>query len=165
MQQLQHGRPRWAPMTNGLTRSFGDVCFQVVYVIDGNVTPVGTADINDTSAIIRVEHRNVSFLFTGDLSQSVAQRVMSSPLRDRLHVTVLKAPHHGAEGMAADSFFDVVNPGVLVVPAPEWLWNSERCQRIRKWATAHSVGIYVNGVNGNIVVSSDGQRIAVETDK
>jgi len=149
------------PMVPGMTWALGpNVQLECLYCFDGIHTPVGLTDINDTSAILRLTHRQVRFLFTGDLGPALGND-LAKTAPDRLRADVLKVPHHGAEALPDTHFFDAVCPGAMVVPAPAALWNSERCKKVRDLTSRYPA--YVNGLVGNIVVESDGRQIQIRS--
>ena len=123
----------------------------VLFAHDGIHTPVGKTDVNDMSAIMLLSNADMRALFTGDLNLALGSFLADSK-DTRLKAQFLKMPHHGAENLAPNSFFDWVNPSVVIVPAPEKLWLSERSSRARNWAAAKMVGTYVTGSEGSVTV-------------
>ncbi len=138
------------------------ILMRVLYVFDGIDTPVGPTDINDTSAVIMVEHGEMRYLFPGDLNQSLGQYITENADIVPIRANVLKAPHHGTEGLAPDEFFHAVSPGAMIVPAPAGLWMSDRSARVRNLAGRYPA--YVNGLHGHITVKSFGDRFEIETE-
>lgn len=138
-----------------------DISLQVLYVFDGVNTPIGPTDINDTSAVMMLTHGRLKFLFSGDLNRPLGRYITQRAGLVPLNADILKAPHHGAEGLPDDEFFHAVNPRAMIVPAPAALWSSERYDRIRR--LAEGIPTYVNGLHGHITVKSDGQRYTIET--
>lgn len=140
------------------TEKAGDVYFdaegirlELLFVHDGVHEPIGPTDANDTSAILLLTVGTQRVLFPGDLNNKVGTYLVNQ--KDaRLSATLLKAPHHGTEGCAPNSFFDLVSPTSVFVPAPEELWKSDRSRRIREyWAKAH-IPAYVTGIVGRVHV-------------
>jgi len=130
----------------------GKVSLEVLYAYDGINTPVGPTDINDMSLIMLLSNDNMKVLFTGDLNQKLGSYLAG--LGDRkLKAQFLKMPHHGAESLAPNAFFDWVDPRVVVVPAPAKIWNSDRCKQARDWVEGKQLAHYVTGSSGNFSVS------------
>jgi competence protein ComEC len=138
------------------------VGMEVLYIFDGINTPVGKTDINDMSAVIMVTHGKNRFLFTGDLNNKIGTYIAQNATDIR--ADVLKVPHHGTESLAPNSFFEKVNPEILIVPSPKGLWESKRSARVRKLARERNYRTYVNGIHGDIIVKSDGKSISIEHD-
>lgn len=135
---------------------------KVLYVYNGIDTPVGSTDINDMSVISMLYHGNNKFLFTGDLNKKLGTYIAKDTLD--IHADILKAPHHGTEGFAPNSFFEKVSPKVLIVPSPKHLWFSKRSKRTRDLAIDHNYTTYVNGYNKHITITSDGENYSISTD-
>ena len=78
---------------------------------------------------------------------------------------ILKFPHHGAEGFAVNEFLDKVNAKVTIVPAPEFLYISERSKRTRNYVKDNNMTAYVNGIDGHISVVSREGGFSIHTEK
>ncbi len=152
------------PIHTGDTLSFDKESYmKVLYVYNGIKTPVGPTGINDMSVVSMLYHGKHKFLFTGDLNRKLGEYIAQDDVD--IQADILKAPHHGAEGFAPNSFFEKVNPKVLIVPAPKLLWFQKRSKRTRDLAIQHNYITYVNGYNHNITVISDGTNFTIQTDK
>jgi beta-lactamase superfamily II metal-dependent hydrolase len=128
---------------------FGTVELSAIHTHDGKRLPVGPSDINDLSVIMLLRVGDIKALFTGDLNLKFGSHLAS--LQDpKLKAQLLKVPHHGAESLAPNSFFDWVDPEAGFVPAPALLWRSTRCERVRNWFDSRKKPAYVTGVNGSV---------------
>ncbi len=128
----------------------GDATLRVLHAYDGFNTPVGTVDVNDLSLIMRLEHGPTSVLFTGDLNNLLGEYLAKH--KTDMKATLLKAPHHGAEGTAPDGFYETVAAEQVLVPAPALLWCSERSARTRNWFASRNLPSHVNGLHGHVSV-------------
>jgi competence protein ComEC len=136
---------------------------EVLYVYDGFDTPVGHTDINDMSAITLIRDGKNRFLLTGDLNKALGAWLAKHGTN--LKADVVKMPHHGTEDLAPDSFFEKVAPRDIIVTAPQKLWCSKRSKRIRDLAAKHHYGVYVNGFQGDITVTSCSEGYTITTQK
>ncbi len=127
---------------------------KVLYVFDGINTPVGKTDINDMSAITMIYDGENRFLLTGDLNKKLGTW-LAKHAKD-LQADILKVPHHSAESLAPNSFFDLVSAKQFIVPAPANYWTQEwdRTQRVKKYVADHNIPTYINGIHGHITVTS-----------
>jgi competence protein ComEC len=123
---------------------------EVLYAYDGLDTPIGRTDINDTSVILRLTHGRIKALFTGDLNQAMGAYLARNGVG--LEANILKVPHHGAESVAPNEFFDRVAPTLALAPAPAGLWQSERNRRVREHLRSMGVATLVNGLDGDVTV-------------
>lgn len=139
-----------------------DVRLEVLYAYDGVTTPVGRTDVNDTSVILLLTHGKTKALFTGDLNQALGAYLARKG--SRLEAHILKVPHHGAESVAPNEFFDRVAPRLALAPSPPSLWLSDRNRRVRQYLQAKGVETLVSGMNGAVTVRlrGDGYVAAVE---
>jgi len=117
-------------------------------------------DLNDTSLVVKVEHHNVAFLFTGDIQDDVEERLVLSGLP--LKADVLKVPHHGSNTASTFPFIFAVRPrlailscgqGLKHLPSPTALHRYERL-------SIPVLGTYQYGL---IEVRSDGNTITWKT--
>ncbi len=136
---------------------------EVLYVYDGIHTPVGKTDINDMSAIMMLYDNGRRFLFTGDLNMKLGKYLADNA--SNIKADVLKVPHHGTEGLAPDSFFEKVNPKILIIPSPKNLWCSKRSSRIRNLAKKNGYKVYINRFHWTITVISNNGKITVKTER
>lgn len=128
----------------------GPVRLAVLYAFDGTDTPVGRTDINDTSAILRLEAGRWSVLFSGDLNAKLGAYLAKHG--SGFEADFFKLPHHGADSAAPDAFFDRVGAKAAFVPGPAALWRSERGTRMRTYFETRGVPVYVNGEHGHVTV-------------
>lgn len=128
----------------------GQTRVEVLYAFDGLDTPIGRTDVNDTSVILRLTHGRLKALFTGDLNQAMGAYLAQTGMG--LEADILKVPHHGAEGVAPNEFFDRVAPTLALAPAPTGLWQSPRNRRVREHLRAMGVLTLVNGLDGEVTV-------------
>jgi competence protein ComEC len=140
---------------------------KVLYVFDGINTPIGETDINDMSAITMIYDGKNKFLLTGDLNKKLGTWLAKNA-KD-IKADILKVPHHSAESLAPNSFFDTVSAKQFIVPAPANFWNIDwdRTKRVKEYAQEHNITTYITGINGNITITSyDNQyNITIERKK
>lgn len=75
-------------------------------------------DSNDYSAVIMLEYKNKKFLFTGDASTEIEQRLINL-YKDELKADILKVGHHGSKGSTSLDFLKYVKPSIAVIPVGE----------------------------------------------
>jgi competence protein ComEC len=67
---------------------------------------------NDLSLVLRLEYRDFSMLFTGDISEKIEKVLVANPLQ--LKADVLKGPHHGSRFSNSQSFIKTVHPSTVI---------------------------------------------------
>jgi competence protein ComEC len=135
------------------------------------------ADYNVNSMVLRLDHGEVCFLLTGDVSGEVESRLVEN--RAWLDCTVLKAAHHGDADSTTEPFLEAVAPEVVVISVgaenrfrlPHWetlkrlearaeqpapsLWRGRRSE----------LAIYRTDRRGTVEVVSDGRTYWVRTEQ
>lgn len=83
------------------------------------LNPVGEkelSDSNDNSIVLKIEYKNIAFLFCGDIKDRAMSRLL--PVGNFLRSDIVKIPHHGGNPgnrKAAESFYSLVSPEISVV--------------------------------------------------
>lgn len=69
---------------------------------------------NDSSAVVKLEYLDKSFLFTGDISSRAEEKLLEK-YSVQLDSDVLKVAHHGSKTSSSSEFLDVVSPKYSVI--------------------------------------------------
>lgn len=69
------------------------------------------SNLNNCSAVVRIEYGDTVMLFTGDAEQEIETHLLGS----EIDADVLKVGHHGAGSSSAPSFIKAVSPKVAVI--------------------------------------------------
>jgi competence protein ComEC len=155
-----HGIPVQHMKIGDIFRPQENADLKVLVIFDGKNTPIGQTDINDTSAIMKLECGKESILFTGDLNLPLSNYLIKNS--NNLKADILKVPHHGAESVASNAFFDAVSPKLALVPSPKGLWLSDRSKRIRDYFKEKNIPVLVSGIDGNVTVILYKDRYEIE---
>ena len=109
---------------------------------------------NDTSIVVNLVFKDVSFLFTGDISNKIEKKLT-------VDSDILKVAHHGSKTSSSPEFLQAVSPEVVVIsvgenkyghPAPEVLANLKQ----------FNIEILITKELGDIKVISDGNSFKVK---
>ncbi|MEW6244463.1 MAG: MBL fold metallo-hydrolase [Bacillota bacterium] len=129
------------------------------------VAPVssGYQNVNDWSAVLRIEYGDTAFLFAGDAEAKSEEEMISSGVK--LAADVLKVGHHGSGTSTTPGFLTAVSPAIAVIsvgagnryghPAPETLARLE----------STGTEVYRTDLHGTVKVVSDGNSVMVQTKK
>ncbi|MDJ0955754.1 MAG: MBL fold metallo-hydrolase [Arenicellales bacterium] len=134
-----------------------DITLKVVYVHKGE------ADINDTSAVLRLVYGNISVLFTGDINQQIGKYLAQNDYA--LKSTIVTAPHHGVESAAPNEFLSKTNADVLMVSNSANHWLGKRGKRMRQFALNNGMRTYVTGLHGNVVVTLERNHFTIDHER
>lgn len=111
---------------------------------------------NDNSLVIHLTFRDISFLFTGDISRKAEKELLNNGAD--LHSDVLKVGHHGSKSSNSKDFYQAVSPEYAVISVSEYdkkLPNRQTVDLIEESGTI----LYRTDINGSIIIASDGKRI------
>lgn len=78
----------------------------------------GLSGKNDRSVVVRLEYRNESFLFVGDIEKAAEQVMLDEFTQDQRRLVdadVLKVGHHASDTSSTVRFINAVSPDVAVV--------------------------------------------------
>jgi len=134
-----------------------DACF---------AAPVGDTyeDLNNYSTVIKILYGNNSFLFTGDAEEeSEAEMLLSSVVC--LQADVLKIGHHGSTSSTTDAFLEIVSPQYAVIMCGKNNDYGHPHEETIEKLTKAGIEIYRTDQQGNIVMTSDGNNIEINTVK
>jgi competence protein ComEC len=70
-------------------------------------------EADNNSLVMKIEGKNESFLFTGDIEEEAEEDVVH--LGKWLKSNVIKVPHHGSKTSAYKPFFEAVSPDVAII--------------------------------------------------
>ncbi len=98
--------------TTGLQLRLGDEA--LLTVLNPNDPPLrGTrSDLNSNSVVLRLDHEDISFLFTGDAEDPTERALLSADLQ---RVDVLKVAHHGSGHSTSSAFLKAAAPTYALV--------------------------------------------------
>lgn len=120
-------------------------------------------DLNDYSAVVKLEYGNQSFLFAGDAgTESEAQMLDSGA---DLKATVLKVAHHGSYSSSEGWFLSAVEPSYAVIMVGTGnSYGHPHAQTLDRLSASGAV-IYRTDLNGTIVFSTDGSDMQIYTER
>jgi len=116
--------------------------------------------LNNTSLVLKLQFRDVSFLLPGDIGREAEYRIMREghPVESDL----LKVPHHGSASSSSSVFLERVQPTYAILSVGErnigHLPNPEVMRRYRRIGSK----IYRTDRDGAITVMTDGEKIEIK---
>ena len=139
----------------GDTFTLDDALFEIIYVGDDE------SDLNSTSIVLRMDHGNNSFLFTGDSTASVEKQILNS----NIDVDVLKVGHHGSTYSNSLDFLKRVSPEYAIIEVGKDNKYNHPHETVLKRLNSLNVKIYRTDESGTIVMESDGNVLNIKTIK
>lgn len=119
--------------------------------------------LNNSSIVIKLTYNKNSFLFVGDAETEEEQYLID--LGRDLSADVLKVGHHGSKDATSENFLAKVKPKIAVIEVGRE--NQFGHPNARTIGRLERIGakIFRTDLNGKIKLTSDGQKIAVKTEK
>jgi competence protein ComEC len=114
-------------------------------------------NINNASLVMRMEHGETSFLFTGDAERASEQWLTANS--SYLRSDVLKVGHHGSRTSTTEEFLTAVSPTIAVIQSGANNRFGHPHAEVIERLHAHNVTIYRNDQLGTIRFITNGQRI------
>jgi competence protein ComEC len=134
-----------------------------MHVLGPSAESFTSAQMNDTSLVLKVSWDNVSFLLTGDIQAFGEGALLDS--RADLHATALKVPHHGSSTSSSAAFLDAVQPQVAVVSIgannPYHHPSADVIERLQ----ADGSLVLRTDQAGTVSMSTDGEHLWIDTQR
>ena len=119
----------------------GELGFKCLY-------PTGDEDIedqNEASIVMRMDYKNLSVLFTGDIASSTETQVMKVADKEMLNCDILKVCHHGSKNSSSPDFLEAVNPKIYLVS----------CGLMNRYGHPHKDALERMGAEGGKILRTD----------
>lgn len=137
--------------------SLGDANFKILAPVEDD------DELNNMSVVLKMTFGNNSFLFTGDAEKKVENALLE--LDTDLSADVIKIGHHGSSTSTSDKFLKAVSPEIAVISVGEdnryGHPDYETVERLAKYG----VKTYMTKDDGDIVITSDGNKLSVTCQK
>lgn len=122
----------------------------------------GYDDLNNYSIVIKLTHKNKSFLFMGDAQNKSEKEIFS---KYNLKADVLKCGHHGSRTSTGKEFIKRVAPSYVIISCGKNnRYGHPHEQTLKKLENA-KVKVYRTDLNGNIVINLKDQEMTIKTEK
>ncbi len=131
-------------------------------VLSPNDAFASTADSNSASLVMKLTWGNVSFLLTGDIEAQVEDALVRSGVD--LKSTVLKVAHHGSATSSSAAFLDAVDAKVAVVSVGAGNPYGHPVRDVIERLDDDAMVLRTDE-RGTIELTTDGQRVWVETER
>lgn len=139
----------------GMVLHLDQVAFEVLW--PQSAQDLKTKKRNDTSVVIRVTYGKTSFLFTGDMTSYVEERLNhSGTLTD---VDVLKVPHHGSITSSSEEFLDAVKPEITLISVGKNNTYGHPHPVVVRRLKQRGMKVLRTDEVGDVTIISDGHRV------
>jgi competence protein ComEC len=137
-----------------LIYTWGSVSAHILNPVSGLIDP----DQNDASVVILLDHNNIEFLFTGDISSIEEAEIVArgTPVA----AEILKVPHHGSKYSASADFLSEVQPNEAVISVGSNSYGHPTDETLTRLLSA-GARIWRTDESGTILVTSDGDTYSI----
>ena len=122
-----------------------------------NPHPGPRGNLNNASIVLRLQHGQNSFLFTGDAERELEQWMVNSGII--LSSCVLQIPHHGSQSSSTEIFLDAVNPSDAVISLGLNNQHNHPHQSVINRLNARNIRIHRTDQLGTIRMITNGRYI------
>ncbi|MGE5418298.1 MAG: MBL fold metallo-hydrolase [Acidobacteriota bacterium] len=120
-------------------------------------------ELNNWSVVLRVQYKKTAFLLTADAGHAAEREMIDSG--ENLQANVIKISHHGSSDASTPAFLRNVKPQYAVISVGQGNDYGHPHQQTVNELLAMGARIYRTDQSGSIVVSSDGEKISIESSK
>ena len=113
---------------------------------------------NDFSIVLRIDHGEDSFLFTGDAQEESKKEMLSAGMD--VSVDVLKVSHHGSKKSSIRQFLEAVSPKYAVISCAKGNDYGHPHAPVLRTLRRLGAQLYRTDDQGTVVCYSDGVNIA-----
>ncbi|GAB7011264.1 lamin tail domain-containing protein [Halorubrum trueperi] len=145
----------------GDTIDFGDVDVDVLGPPDPYLE---NEDRNENSIVLKLTHGKTSVLLSGD-AEDDQEAYLVDEYGSELESTILKAGHHGSASSSSGAFLDAVDPQAVVISSAYDSQYGHPHQEVLQRLSERSLPAYWTATHGNIILTSDGQNVTVQTQR
>lgn len=118
----------------------------------------GASNSNDSSLVVMIQYGNFRFLFTGDISSTIENKIVSSG--KNLKCDVLKVPHHGSAGSSSASFLSATSAKYGVICVGSNSYGHPTSAALGRLSSA-GISVYRTDKNGTVVFSTNGSTLTL----
>lgn len=121
------------------------------------------SNLNNYSVSILLTYGENKFIFTGDAEKEVEEDIINTKIN--IDADLMKMGHHGSTTSSSEEFLDKISPQIAIITCGVDNSYGHPHQEILDTLTKRNVETYRTDLQGNIIVSSDGKNIEIETEK
>lgn len=94
-----------------------DLYINVLWPADDKLITQNT--LNNNSIVMKLEYKDFSCLFTGDIEKIAEQELLKTLDKNELKSTILKVAHHGSKTSTTQQFLEAVKPQIVLIGVGE----------------------------------------------
>jgi beta-lactamase superfamily II metal-dependent hydrolase len=123
-------------------------------------------DINSSSAVLKLNYKDTSFLFSGDATKETEKDILEDAKEegrlDELDIDVYKVAHHGSDSSNSAEFLNAIKPELSIISVGKGNQYGHPHGPVLERLKALNTIILTTMDEGTIKVHSDGEQISYE---
>ncbi|MBT9170975.1 MAG: ComE operon protein 3 [Actinobacteria bacterium] len=116
-----------------------------------------SAELNDTSLVMKFENEKVKILFTGDIGKNIEDYLIG---KYDLDIDILKVGHHGSKFSSGEKFLAEASPKISVIGVGKNSYGHPTTETLNRLASIGSQ-IFRTDKDGTIKLIVDNQKINI----
>ena len=116
-------------------------------------------DSNNTSIVAKLFFGNNSFLFTGDIYNSVENKLIKEEIN--LDSDILKISHHGSKTSSINEFLEKVSPNIAIISLNKDNKYGHPHQEVLERLEKYDIKTLRTDLDGDIRIISDGKNLKI----
>lgn len=168
-----------SPSTPGNSEEYNKLCnlindnkIECRYVKSGKVFSIGygcildilaidmVQDTNDSSIVMKICYYDNSFLFTGDASSTVLNKIMNEGCD--ISADVLKIPHHGSDSSSPILFLKETGARIALISVGRDNQYGHPTENVLRRLKSNKTAVYRTDKDGTVILRGDGKDIDCE---
>lgn len=125
-------------------------------------TVQSTGAVNDTSIVAALHYGEHSFLFPGDISQVIEQKLVNQGAS--INTSILKVPHHGSRSSNSENFLAAVSPEIAVIQVGSKNRYGHPTQEVLERFAAFGIPVLRTDLQGDILIQSNGNSVTYSSE-
>ncbi|WP_423248303.1 ComEC/Rec2 family competence protein [Clostridium pasteurianum] len=114
-------------------------------------------NLNNYSIVSKITYKNSKFIFTGDTEEDDEKKILNAGFD--ISCDVLKIAHHGSKTSSSEDFLKEASPKIAVISCGKNNDYGHPNKTILDRLKSINCKIYRTDLNGDIVITSDGNNI------
>lgn len=119
-------------------------------------------NLNNYSIVIKLTHKNKSFLFQGDAEETVEEEILKTGID--IDVDVLKTGHHGSSSSTSKEYLLATTPDIAIISVGTNNQYGHPHKETLELLNKNNIETYRTDLYGTILITTDGKNINVSYD-
>ena len=161
------------PLLQELYKKTDEKEIPIIYLKQGDIVESGDiifecispnqhySNVNDNSMVMKMYYKDISFLFTGDMTKELEKELIYSG--ENLEADVLKVGHHGSKYSTSKEFIKAVNPEIGLISVGLNNTYGHPSKEVIELFNEMQIPIYSTADSGAVTIKTYGENLRIKT--